>query len=104
MGISTVPAKANAYSADVATGGSGTSVVGQPCTVWEITVVSDAAGDANVSIANGLTYTNANRVAKAKTTDENQTVQLVYPKGKKFSTGVAVKANKSSVDVSVTYD
>jgi len=104
MGISITPAKANAYSADVATAGSGTSVVAQPCVVWEITMISDAAGSANIGIANGLTYTVGNRIAKIKTTDKHQTVQLIYPNGKRFSTGVVVKSNKSSVDVSITYD
>jgi len=94
----------NKYKVDVSTKTAGSKLIGFPCIVYEITVISDAAGDATVSFADSASsYSLSNRVAKAKTTDENQTVQLVYPRGKKFSSGVYATSNLSSVDVAITY-
>lgn len=95
----------NKYQADISTATSGTELIAVPCTVYDITVVSDAAGDASVSFSNTTSsYSNTYRLAKTKTTDERQTVQLIFPKGKKFSNGLCAVANKASVDVFVTYE
>lgn len=101
----TVLTKKNVYQADISTLAAGTELIGLPCIVWEITIVSDAAGDASVSFSDTTTsYTSASRVVKAKTTDETQTVHLVFPKGKRFTSGVCATANKASVDVAITYE
>jgi hypothetical protein len=95
----------NDYQVDISVLAGGTELIAHPCIVYAITVSSDATGDANVSFADKITtYTNATRIEKAVTTDENRTVQLVYPKGKKFAAGVCAKANKASVDVAITYE
>ena len=94
----------NIYQVDISTLAAGTQLIGFPCVVHEITVSSDG-GDATVSFADKLTpYTNNTRLVKLITTDENQTVQAVYPKGKRFFSGVTATANKASVDVSITYE
>ncbi len=95
----------NKYQVNVSTLAAGTQLIGYPCIVYEITVTSDAAGDVSVSFADKLTpYTNNTRLVKIKTSDEQQTKQVVFPKGKKFSTGMTATANKASVDVSITFE
>jgi len=92
------------YAEDISVLDAGTNVVGQSCVVWAITITNEGTGDSVVSIADGLIYSSENRKEKVVLTDEIKTIQLVYPKGKYFDTGVSVTSNKTSVDVSVTYD
>lgn len=94
----------NDYQKDVSNLDAGTELIGRPCVVYEITVTSDADGDATVNFSNSITSYDADtRLVKITTTDEQQTKQVTYPKGKPFSTGVCATANKASVDVSITY-
>ena len=95
----------NKYQADVAVLAAGTELVGYPCVVFDITVAADEAGDCNISFSNSTSsYSNSTRLLKVITTDENHTVHLSFPKGKVFSSGLCAKANKGSVDVSVTFE
>ena len=95
----------NKYQKDISTLAAGTELIGYPCLVHEITITSDAAGDASVSISNSTTsYSSSTRLAKINATDEQQTKQLVYPKGKLFSSGVSAVANKASVDIAITFE
>jgi len=95
----------NLYQVDVSTLGAGTELIAVPCIVYEITVTSDAAGDASMNISDTITsYATGSRVVKINTSDEQQTKQVTFPKGKKFSTGVCATANLASMDVSITYE
>lgn len=95
----------NAYQANVSQLAAGTEIIDTPCIVYEITMINDLKGDAAMSISDSVTsYSAASRVAKLLATDENQMVQVVFPTGKKFSTGLCATCNKSSTDISITYE
>jgi hypothetical protein len=93
------------HSEDISVLAAGTSIIGRPCTVWTITVTTDTAGDGAVSFSNhAAAFSNTAQVDKVVLTDEIKTFQLVYPKGLYLSAGLTATANKSSMNVSVTYD
>lgn len=94
----------NKFQEDISVLAAGTNLVGHSCVVYDITIAIEADGDAIISFADGLTYTTANRVLKAITSAEKKTIQLTFPQGKIFSTGLSVTSNVASVDVAVTYE
>lgn len=101
----TIQTRKNLYQADISVLAAGTELISDSCVVHEITIISDADGDASVSISDSVTsYDADSRVVKLNTTDENQMVQLIYPNGKLFATGVCATASVSSVDIAITYD
>lgn len=99
-----IPFGNSGYREDVPNNPTGVTLVSRPCVVWEITVAVEADGDAVVSFSDSILYDGDARKIKAVTSAEQKTIQLVYPKGKYFATGLSATSNIASVDVSVTYD
>jgi hypothetical protein len=103
--MKTVLTTKNAYKEDVSTKAAGSALVAYPCVVYSITASAEQAGDSVVNIANhATTYSQTNRIEQICLTDEQHTVQLVYPNGKIFSAGLVATCNKSGVDLSVTFE
>ena len=101
----TYTTKKNVYEEDVSTTAGGVAIVAHPCVVFSITGSIETAGDAVINIADdATTYTQADRIEQICLTDENHTVQLTYPGGKKFSAGLVATTNKAGVDLSITYE
>ena len=101
--IMTVLTLKNLFQADISTLAAGTELIAHACIVYEITIIGDAS-DSVLSFSDSVTsYSSSDRVTKARTTAEGQTVQLVYPQGKKFSTGVCATSNLALADVAITY-
>lgn len=93
------------YNADISTLATGEELIAHPCVVWQITVVSDAAGDATINFSNTASaYSATYRILKLKTTDENQTVSVSFPEGLPCSSGLSASANKASVDVAIIFE
>jgi len=92
------------YQEDISTLAAGTEVIGEPCTVREITVTSDTAGVAVLNISDSSSsYDSTSRVIKVVINGQG-TQQLTFPKGKFFSSGLCAVSNKSSINVAVSYD
>jgi len=89
------------YIVDLETDAGGEEIIAHPALIHSITVVSDDAGDANISFSDSTTSYDADeRCVKVKTTDENHTVHLVYDGGLPLSSGLCATSNKASVDLS----
>ena len=61
------------YQEDVSTGASGTTLVGQPCVIWTITVSIESDNDAIVSFSNSEGYDTNYRIEKVVLTAEKKT-------------------------------
>lgn len=94
----------SAYQEDVSTLAAGSTIIGQPCRVYTITVSHEGAGDPIVSFSNSEGYDTNERVEKVVLTDEIKTHTITYPTGKYFSVGLSATSNLAGVDVGVTYE
>lgn len=99
-----IPQGNTAYQEDVSTLAAGSAVVTKPCVVWSIVATSDTSGVGILSISNdSATYSSANK--KGKIVLSGAVTQTVnYGKGKYFSSGVCVQANKASCNIEIIYD
>jgi len=92
------------FKEDVSTLGVGSTIISQPCRVYEITFSTEGAGDSIISFSNSEEYDTSKRYGKVVLTDEKKTHTITYPTGKYFSTGLSATSNLAGVDVAVTYE
>lgn len=81
---------------------TGESVVGRACVVYSVTVTSDAGTTGVVTFHDG-TSSSADHKLEVRIA-ASTTVHLPFPKGKRFDTGLWVKSNVASLDLSIDYD
>lgn len=82
---------------------TGENIIGQPCTVWSITIAHDGASNGVVTITDSTTYSASSRVLKVAVL-AHDTKHLPFPSGMPFSNGLSAISNLGTVDISVTYD
>ena len=95
------PAQNSVHNEDIELAGE--TIISQPCTVWDIILTNDTATAGKVNISNSEGYDSTYRVIKVALA-ASSTVQLTFPRGRKFSTGLSASANTGSLDISVSYD
>ena len=95
------PAQKKVYNEDVVLAGE--TIIGAPCTVYDITVTNDGASAGVLNISDSTTYSVASRAFKVPIA-AGASEHFCFPRGKVFSTGLSAAANQGSINIAISYD
>lgn len=105
MSVDYLPQPNDIYKEDISTLAAGTSIVGQPCQVWQITVIGDIAQVGIIQFSDdATTYTAADRKLKIYTSTGQFVQNITFPHGLNCKKGLCATSNVAGVDVFVSYD
>jgi hypothetical protein len=99
-----IPQGHNVYEEDIPVVAPGVELIGNPCTVWDITVCVEPAVVAVVNFSNSSGGYDATAIVGKVVISGPDTKHFVFPKGRHCGTGLSCIANNGSVDVRVSYD